>query len=354
MKRLLKWAVIPVVALVFATVCQGQAVTRAGANANLGPSLTITGTVFDPSGAPAPGVELFVMPQGGFLQGLKAGAGGKFTLSWQPFTPAIPDILVGRDWEHNFAATASIDDTTTNMDLHLKPGLVLSGSVQDNNGAAVKTVTVHLSILDGNWNQGFDGPLAPPPAPPLGVQRGGWSTLVGQPLPTVDEQGAFTYSALPQGEAYRLVVTAPGFGKASVPVSATETERASLILPPIKLKPADQRLEGWVVGLDDKPVPGASVRVIGTGMSMDGQPIASVLTDANGHFALKVCEGAVRITATAPNNIKGQLRSNSVQAQSGDLDVVLKLGAANGAPAAAPRGNNQAQPNHPPVIGPLL
>jgi hypothetical protein len=55
-----------------------------------------------------------------------------------------------------------------------------------------------------------------------------------------------------------------------------------------------------------------------------------------------------------PNNINGLLRSSSVQAQSGDLDVVLKLGAANGTPVAVPRGGGPAPTNHPPLIGPLL
>jgi hypothetical protein len=87
-----------------------------------------------------------------------------------------------------------------------------------------------------------------------------------------------------------------------------------------------------------------------------GQPTASALTDANGHFALMVCEGTVRIIVRAPksfNIANNQISSSSVQAQAGDLDVVVKLGVANGTPAAAPRGNNPAPPNNPPLIGPL-
>lgn len=336
MKELRKWAVIPGAALVFATACHGQAVTRAGANPNLAPARTITGMVFDPSGAPAPGVEMSVMPRSGLAQDLKSDAAGKFTLSWQPLNlgfgaaaagaaPTIEYSLVGRDLEHNFAATASIGEKATNMDLHLKAGLALSGSVQDNNGAAVNTATVRLMM----------------------TTLGSSSVMGGQPA-TVDEQGAFTFSALPQGRTYSLTVRAPGFGSTNVPVAASEMQTASLKLPPTKLKPMNKRLEGWVVGPDDKPVPGATVMVSGA-----GQAAADARTDANGHFALMVCEGTVRVTAMVPNNnpnnLNGQLRASSVQAQSGDLDVVLKLGV----PAPARRGNNPAPPNNPPLIGPL-
>jgi hypothetical protein len=308
-------------------------VVAEAANANAAAAarrtVTITGTVFDPSGAPAPGVEMSLMPRGQ-SQDSKSDAGGKFTVSWPPviawmgMTPPVIELLVGRDLEHNFAATASVDENTTNMDLHLKAGLVLSGSVQDNNGAAVNTATVRLTLTTLSSR-----------------------SAVGAQPATVDEQGAFTFSALPQGRAYDLTVTAPGFAFTNVLLAATGTQMASLKLPPIKLKPMNKRLEGWVVGPDDKPVPGAMVMVSGP-----GQATASARTDANGHFALMVCEGTIRVTAMVPinQNNNGQLRSTSVQAHSGDLDVVLKLGV----PAPAPRGNNPAPPSNPPLIGPLL
>ncbi len=305
-----------------------EAAANANAAAAARRTVTITGTVFDPSGAPAPGVEMSLMPRGQ-SQDSKSDAGGKFTVSWPPLIgwagmvrPVI-ELLVGRDLEHHFAATASIDEKTTNMDLHLKAGLALSGSVQDNNGAAVNTATVRLTMTTLSS-----------------------SSAVGPQPATVDEQGAFTFSALPQGRDYDLTVTAPGFAYTNVLVAATDTQTASLKLPPTRLKPKNKRLEGWVLGPDDKPVPGATVMVSGAGQAID-----SAHTDANGHFALMVCEGTVRVTAMVPNNqtTNGQLRPSSVQAQSGDLDVVLKLGV----PAPAPRGNNPAPPNHPPLIGPL-
>lgn len=267
--------------------------------------ITITGTVFDPSGAPAPGVAMLVTPDAILTADVRSDDAGKFAISWQPFNfgtaaapPAIEYFLVGRDLEHNFAATAGIDAKTTNVDLHLQPGLTLSGSVQDNNGAAVKTATVRLIMRTPTIS----------------------SEVTRQPA-TLDAQGAFTISALPQGQAYGVMVTSSGFGSANVPVEASQTQITSLQLPPIQLKPADQRLEGQVLGPDDKPVPGATVRAIGT-----GQPSAITTTDASGHFALKVCEGTVRLLANSPPNTgNNQLGTGQVQAQGGDLNVVVKL-----------------------------
>jgi hypothetical protein len=124
---------------------------------------------------------------------------------------------MGRDLEHNFAATVAIDEKTTDLDLHLQEGLNLSGLVQDKDGAPVKTATLRLVMMTSPMNSPFNR----------------------QPA-TVDEQGAFAISALPQGQTYSLIVTAPNYGSASRQLAASETRTASLQLPPIVLTAADQ------------------------------------------------------------------------------------------------------------------
>jgi len=331
MKRLEPWVLVLGVALVLGPACHGQAVPSTALTATAGPYQTVTGTVFDPSGAPAPGVEMWVTPGGSLLQEVKSGAGGKFTISWQPMNfepgamaPAIQSMLWGRDIEHNFAATLQIDEKTTNADLHLQSGLTLSGSLQDTNGVAVKTATLRILMM----------------SPPI-------NSVVDRQATTVNEQGAFTINALPRGRPYSLMVTAPGFGAPSVQITANQTQTASLQLPPIQLKPADQRLEGRVLGPDDLPVPGATVRASGA-----GQPTDITRTDTNGHFALKVCAGQVRLIAVAPasaaGSANGRLGSGTVQAQAGDLNAVVKLGPRRSGPASAaqpPTAVSPAQPS---------
>ena len=323
-------------ALLSSPACRGQATPSSALAATARPGQTITGTVFDPAGAPAPGVEVWVTPGSSVLQEVKSDAGGRFTIPWQPVSvragtaiPAIESLLWGRDVEHNFAATVKIDEKTTNTDLHLQEGFTLSGSLLDANGAAAKTASVRILMM----------------TPPLGA-------VVNRQPATVNEQGVFTISALPRGRAYRLVVTAPGFGAPRAPLMSNETQTASLRMRPIQLKAADQRLEGKVVGPDDKPVPGAVVRAVGT-----IQPEDMARTDTNGHFALKVCEGQVRVMASAPaslaNTANGRPGTGTVQTQAGDLNVVVKLGVRpEGAAMAQPAAVLNPAPPSPPAAAP--
>jgi hypothetical protein len=240
----------------------------------------------------------------------------------------VPEnLLVGRDEARNLAVTARIDGGITNLDLHLQPGLTLSGVVRDNNGTPVKTATVSLLITGGGSGLGIgDRPAA------------------------LSEEGTFAIGALPQDGAYRLNVSAPGFGSAAATVPETETHATSLQLPPISLKPADRPLEGIVLGPDGTAAPGATVRLIGT-----GQPTASTIADGKGHFALKVCEGLVRVTGNVQNGVNAQRGSGTAQAYAGDTNVVLKLTAPIAAPGAVGPGISRPAPtNVPPPLGPIL
>jgi hypothetical protein len=57
--------------------------------------------------------------------------------------------------------------------------------------------------------------------------------------------------------------------------------------------------------------------------------------------------------ATVPANINDQPASGTVQAQAGDLNVVVKISMMNGVPATVPRGRGLALTNRPPPFGPL-
>jgi protocatechuate 3,4-dioxygenase beta subunit len=97
-----------------------------------GVSVTTSGTVFDPSGAPAPGVLLAMLPSGGLRSPIQSDANGKYTLQWKTTfirtNSSTKAVTFARDPDHNLAATGEMDVTTTNLDLHLQPGLTLSGA----------------------------------------------------------------------------------------------------------------------------------------------------------------------------------------------------------------------------------
>ena len=103
-------------AFVFGAAGQAQVLQLAGPGA--GPMLTVTGTVFDASGAPAPGVLVSVVPGGAAANvQIRSDAGGKYTVRWQSrvtppglaATPAPAHLLVARDLDHNAAAAHAVD-----------------------------------------------------------------------------------------------------------------------------------------------------------------------------------------------------------------------------------------------------
>jgi protocatechuate 3,4-dioxygenase beta subunit len=298
---------------------------RANAPNRGGPSAPVTtsGAVFDPSGAPAPAVFLSTIPAVGRSTPVQSDAGGNYTIQWQtmPYpanSPPIKTLLVGRDLEHNWAATAPMYAATTNLDLHLQPGLTLSGSVRDAAGNPLANACLQLI---------------------LSVQDRGWG-LNRFVLTNADAQGFFSISALPPGANYVLHAAAAGHGSNNIPVPPSVSEAAQFQLPPIVLKVADRQLAGQVIGLDGLPCLGAQVS-----MSGEGQNIApAARTDSNGHFIIQqVCEGPVDVSATIPSSInQGRIVAGETRANGGDTNIVIKLGATNAVPTAPPVRGGQS------------
>lgn len=278
---------------------------------------TLTGTVFEPSGAPAPGVAMSVEPRTVYNHEMKTDANGRFTVSWKPMAsgmvlPAGGYLLVGRDWERGFASAIRIDAKTTNIELRLQRGFTISGYVQDINGTPLTTATVQIYLNNS----------------PMG-------SLGNRQAATVDEHGAFTFSALPPGQFYTFTADAPGFGHNQMSLTSNQTQAPTLKLPAIKFKSADHPLEGYVLGPDGKPVQGINVEAHGP-----NQPILGTRTDTKGHFAFKVCEGVVYVSARPADPFTSQFGSGSAQAQGGDLNVLVKLPARQADPAvSAPKSD---------------
>lgn len=189
----------------------------------------VKGTLFDPSGAPAPGVLMCVLPVGTPESDFKSDAAGQFTVFLQalPFggpppgyqgswgAPIPEFFLLARDLEHNLVALVQIQKDATNLDAHLQPGLALSGSFVDGQGAPVKTATLRLDA--------YPSPM--------------WPAFI-RPELTVDEHGAFGCRALPRSHVYYLTVIAPGFEFFRMELGTNQTQTTSLQLPPIRLEPA--------------------------------------------------------------------------------------------------------------------
>ncbi|MGO8763712.1 MAG: carboxypeptidase regulatory-like domain-containing protein [Limisphaerales bacterium] len=213
-------------------------VIRLGTDRNLFPSLvnaTTSGTVFDPSGAPASGVLLSVLSAVGFNKTVRSDADGKYTMQWQNMNSMRNKaVLLARDQEHNWAAAAEMDTNAANLNIHLLPGLTLSGAVQDSNGRPLTNAIVELAPF--------------PPDNPIS----NWNR---QPPTNVTVSGSFTFSALPQGTPYGVRVSADGYGARDIRVPAADTNTKQLDLSTVVLTFADQRVAGKVTTLSGKLKP---------------------------------------------------------------------------------------------------
>ena len=317
MRRIQKRLFLLAAALVFVTACPGQIVPAP--NPNPGPLISVTGRLFDASGAPASGVVVVATPliQGPNTQS-QSDANGKYTLDLQ-FRPmmgggqGIVYWLVARDLAHNLAEAHAVDATTTNLDLRLQPGLTISAKIQDGDGKPIPNVSAFLDFF----------------SPTSGIG----SLLSLTPINS-DDQGRVQFTALPQGYRYSVTLRARGYGTPQVPmIQAAQTQTTRLDLAPVVLKPANLKLAGQVLGADGQPA--AAVRVSIAGV---GQPTTNTQTDATGHFSVNVCDGPLTVLASAQG---AGTRTNTV---GGDTNVVLRL-----ASLLNPATTTMALPNNGPA-----
>ena len=263
-------------------------------------SQKLTGTVYDSSGKPAAGARVVVTPTSGTLDSAKTDADGKYSVNWQS-QPGMRDpkyFAVARDVERNLVAMAAIDTNKSSLDLHLEPGLSISGTVQDPKGAPLTRANINLNMVVG----------------------GNGRLVEYQPI-KVTSDATFTIPALPMGQQYRFNVTANGYGSTRKNVGTTQSQTNSIQLSPFKLKAADRQLAGQVLGTDNKPLSGAQVNING-----NGQPSGNTRTDATGYFKFKVCDGPIQVFAYSPSGA-GAVSSGTTYARGGDTNVVVKIGA---------------------------
>ena len=281
-----------------AAVTEGQTTS---VTIELNAPFKVAGIVRDASGAPVAGASVGVFPNyGNDTTVAKTDANGHYEVSWQKPSWAGSQnqtfYLLARHLERKLAVMQEMEETTTNMDLTLKPAMSVSGRVQDTKGKAVTNLMAYVMLqLD---NSSF--------------------TISRQPVHS-DEQGRIQMEALPMGERYGLYISAEGYGSAQQEMDAADPKADHHDFPPLVVKIADRKLAGRVLGTNGKPAAGAQIYLRG-----EGQPNGNAITDDDGRFAFDaVCEGAVTVSA----NMKGAY--GSADAMGGDTNVVIRFDARN-------------------------
>ncbi|MCX6906348.1 MAG: carboxypeptidase regulatory-like domain-containing protein, partial [Verrucomicrobia bacterium] len=244
----------------------------------------VRGIVRDASGKPSPGLSVWSHPER-LKTNLTTDVNGRLALVHRE----NPQVVLAVDALHNLAVSRELEEGVTNLDLQLKPALTITGRVEDPQGGPISKAQALVYLHSGDW--GFP--------------------VYWQPV-TTEAQGRFKIVNLPADRTYYICFGAKGYGSSQEKVP---TEEGNVIeLPPVILKKADLKLLGQVVDSSGTPLANASIHVNG-----HGQPDLDVQADANGHFALNVCQG------TVPLWVRFQELQTSVEAQAGDTNEVVTV-----------------------------
>ena len=259
----------------------------------------ISGTVTTADGKPAPDVSVLMLPLGSGER--TTDAEGRFKLSFNSSDGGvqIQRVLIARDAARNLAVALDLESDATNADIHLEPGVIVSGRIVDPQGKGVANADVSTMFISTSY---------------------GASQL--SPTARADADGRYEVKPLPAGRSYSLNVSAKGFGSDALIADTSEVTTNSsgarvLQLDPVELPVADQQVAGVVLDADEKPVPQAFVSVNGR-----RQPSITTQADNKGRFVFtNVCPGQIILYANARSG-DGYA---SMRAEAGDTNVTMQL-----------------------------
>jgi len=264
--------------------------SRMGASS---PPQRLKGIVTSPDDKPAAAarVRLFSpMNFGG--QWSRADSNGLYRLTSNPMPRQMgSQWLVAQDSTAQLAAATEVAEGTTELDIKLKKGGIITGRVQDAGGSPATKATIELTLaanrMESRWE---DKPVQP------------------------DAQGQFEIVGLPTDLSYHIYASAPGYGRSRQDLSFEDAAELKVSLPPFSLRPANLPLAGQVVNEDQRPVSNAQLQTSGV-----DQPQAITTTDRQGRFKLQVCEGPVQLFVHM-----GESFSNST-VEGGETNAVITL-----------------------------
>jgi len=256
--------------------------------------LKVVGVVQDQEGKVVEGAVLQVFSSG---DRVTSDSQGRFEARWRRsmvHTEQEPYLMA---WhiKRNLTAAIIINESRDEIEVTLKPGVVLTGQVTNSSGKPIQNAGVFAV-----------------------VRLGRWSSIVGDTVKT-NESGRFVVCALPQWHELQVYAGADGYGRSSVVVPAHTTSGERQDVGKLKLNPANLSVSGKVVDVNDRPVVDATIRVEGK-----GQPkIGNIRPDKEGKFRIQgVCEGPLELYANTLTQPRLYAR---LESHGGDTDAKVIL-----------------------------
>jgi protocatechuate 3,4-dioxygenase beta subunit len=280
------------------TVAEGET-KRIECTVNPAPKLA--GIVRDEAGHPLAGVTFEFVPTMLSRDEITSDASGKFEV---PLGSGIIGprgstlVLVARDKARNLAEAVDVDEQGGTLDVTLRPGVVITGTVLNEQDQPLAGARVRIMMRTPRMT----------------------APLERTHLATAGPDGKFEIQALPPEREYTVTVVADGFGSRNVRVDPGSIQDNRFDAGTFKLVRATLSITGIVVDPNDKPV--AGVDVFGYG---DGQPDSLMMrTDAEGKFILKgVCPGLILLQANARRGPRPMYGMAQAEGGATDLRIVI-------------------------------
>ncbi len=188
-------------------------------NAVINLGIITSGKVFDSGGKPAAGMQVRLWGDAWNRSEVKTDSEGRYSITWQRQQGnGVKPFIFAHDLEHNLAAAHELEETETNLDLALQPGLTLSVKLQDASGEPIRTATADLSICTGYGQFHI-------------------SQVSCQP----DERGVIEISGLPQERHYSVRINANDYRSVTLDAPASDMRAGRFDFRTVVLKGADRR-----------------------------------------------------------------------------------------------------------------
>lgn len=242
------------------------------------------------------GVEIKIIPAGSGL--INSDAEGRFNLQYEPKIDAGPETdyyLSARHETQNLAAFQLIDQNTKSVELRLDPAVTLTGTVLDTEGRYVAGAEVRVLIRGANW-------------------KGSTTFDTTQ----TDTNGLFRFKAIStELPISNVIITAKGYCQHFINKFNLPYAENDIMLKTITLHEANLSVSGVVVDVNDQPVSGATIKVLG-----GGEPRADTITDSEGRFKVdKLGRGGIRIIAKCSSDIPLE---GFIDSEAGATDVKVE------------------------------
>jgi protocatechuate 3,4-dioxygenase beta subunit len=260
------------------------------------PMPMVTGIVRDEAGNPLSGVTVqatWSRPSSSSTVQERSDASGMFDITGDPYPmeQGATVVFAARDPAHNLARALEIDERTGPLDLKLEPGVIITGTVLNQEGKPLPGASV------------------------LVILRGSKATVpVVWGEPTVGPDGVFEIKAIPPERECAVTVSADNYAKRTISIGSLDPKESCHDIGQVRLTRGELSVSGTVVDPNGNPVAYADVSTFG-----EGQPDLRGRADAQGKFIIKgVCPGPISLHAYSPG---AWIMYGDTQAGGGATDV---------------------------------